>query len=50
MKRLPLIALALAVAACIAFPAGGVAVDETPPPELAPETSPVTKSPELVWA
>lgn len=50
MKRLPLIALALAVAACIAFPAGGVAIDETPPPELAPEPSPVTKSPELVWA
>lgn len=50
MKHLPRIALALAVAACIAFPAGGVAVDETPPPELAPETSPVVKSPELAWA
>ena len=50
LKYLPRIALALAIAACIAFPAGGVAVDETPPPELAPETAPVTKSPELVWA
>lgn len=50
MKHLPRIALALAVAACIAFPAGGIRIDETPPPELAPETAPVAHSPELVWA